>query len=294
MTEGGGWLLNWEPAAKAKLERIPIFVRRFAQQRVEELARARGLTVVTSDLVDEAKKSFLGKKETTGPDQALISRLQEEVAKRGHFETTAFSIDACGSAFGCPRTVIDGQQIYRLFQEELQNADLEKILQEKVRGPILTHHKFRVAVAGCPNACSEPQIKDFAVIGRLRPAPQPDLCTACGTCLKACTERALSLQGTKIAWDCQRCVGCGDCTVACPKGALPGKVSYQILIGGRLGRHPRLAIQLAEVESLEEIRSLLRRSLHLIKTEGEHGARIAAIIDRLGEQEVIHRLYLGG
>ncbi len=49
--------LEWEPAAKERLERVPFFVRPFVRIRAERAARERGLTRVTSALLDELKRA---------------------------------------------------------------------------------------------------------------------------------------------------------------------------------------------------------------------------------------------
>lgn len=46
--------MNWEPAALARLERLPPPVREHARLRIEKLARRRGQTIVTEALVDAA------------------------------------------------------------------------------------------------------------------------------------------------------------------------------------------------------------------------------------------------
>lgn len=50
--------LEWTPEAKAKLKIIPFFVRAQARQRIEQLARAAGLEVVTVELVEQARVEF--------------------------------------------------------------------------------------------------------------------------------------------------------------------------------------------------------------------------------------------
>ncbi|NES87015.1 MAG: hypothetical protein F6K10_40030 [Moorea sp. SIO2B7] len=49
---------RWTPEAKAKLKNIPYFVRTQARQRIEELARAANMDVVTVELVEQARVEF--------------------------------------------------------------------------------------------------------------------------------------------------------------------------------------------------------------------------------------------
>ncbi len=49
--------ITWEPAAEERLKNIPGFVRPMVRKRIEGLAAERGLSSVTTDLMDEAKKN---------------------------------------------------------------------------------------------------------------------------------------------------------------------------------------------------------------------------------------------
>jgi hypothetical protein len=50
--------LQWSPAASERMAKIPSFVRGVVMQRVEDFARARGLSVVTPELLSEIRKSM--------------------------------------------------------------------------------------------------------------------------------------------------------------------------------------------------------------------------------------------
>ncbi|MEQ8755318.1 PCP reductase family protein [Coleofasciculus sp. G1-WW12-02] len=50
--------LDWTPEAKAKLKKIPYFVRTQARQRIEHLAREADLGVVTVEIVEQARVEF--------------------------------------------------------------------------------------------------------------------------------------------------------------------------------------------------------------------------------------------
>lgn len=47
--------MEWEQDAKARLQKAPFFVRFFIKQRAESEAQKRGLTRITSALLDELK-----------------------------------------------------------------------------------------------------------------------------------------------------------------------------------------------------------------------------------------------
>lgn len=47
-----------------------------------------------------------------------------------------------------------------------------------------------------------------------------DWCEACGSCVKACASKALSLKDGKVVIDQQRCIFCGYCGAACPQFAI--------------------------------------------------------------------------
>ena len=49
--------LEWEPAAKERLAKVPFFVRPFVKRRAEQMARWRGDKLVTAALLDELKKA---------------------------------------------------------------------------------------------------------------------------------------------------------------------------------------------------------------------------------------------
>jgi plasmid stabilization system protein ParE len=47
--------LRWTPEAEAKLKNVPFFARSQARQRVEEIARAAEVGVVTPELVEQVR-----------------------------------------------------------------------------------------------------------------------------------------------------------------------------------------------------------------------------------------------
>ncbi|MEI6359929.1 MAG: PCP reductase family protein [Synechococcus sp. ELA619] len=54
----GGWAMNWNADAEAKLKEIPFFVRPAVRRRVESLAADAGLDRVDLQFFEEAKAQF--------------------------------------------------------------------------------------------------------------------------------------------------------------------------------------------------------------------------------------------
>lgn len=48
--------MRWRPDAEQRLKKVPFFIRPFVKRRAEGVARDRGLTEVTSELLDEIKE----------------------------------------------------------------------------------------------------------------------------------------------------------------------------------------------------------------------------------------------
>lgn len=53
--------IQWSDEAKAKIEKVPFFVRGFAKRRVEKAAKSRNCSVITLDLLLEIKNKEMPK-----------------------------------------------------------------------------------------------------------------------------------------------------------------------------------------------------------------------------------------
>ncbi|MBI4401370.1 MAG: PCP reductase family protein [Nitrospirae bacterium] len=51
--------MTWSPDAEKRLENIPDFIRPMARREIERLAKERGATVITGQVMDEAKDKFM-------------------------------------------------------------------------------------------------------------------------------------------------------------------------------------------------------------------------------------------
>ncbi|MGD8389190.1 MAG: 4Fe-4S binding protein [Desulfobacteraceae bacterium] len=54
-----------------------------------------------------------------------------------------------------------------------------------------------------------------------QPVVDPDLCTACGTCVDRCPTQAMAMTDEDLpSSDPDRCIGCGVCATGCPEDAI--------------------------------------------------------------------------
>ena len=52
--------ITWPKEAEARLDNIPSFVRPMAKKEIERIARERGMTTISNDLLEETKSKFIG------------------------------------------------------------------------------------------------------------------------------------------------------------------------------------------------------------------------------------------
>lgn len=185
---------------------------------------------------------------------------------------------ACQAAGpGCPNSLIDAAAWQAEVQRWLESAEVSERLRGRLDGErIMAHDRLRIAIAGCPNACSQPQIADLAVVGRVRPSFDETACSGCGLCEAACPDRAIVVDETPI-WYSGRCQGCYSCGAACDYDAvIVSRPWGQVLMGGKLGRRPQLAREAAEVHDPRELTAMFSRAVERFIDEAPRNMRFAA------------------
>jgi dissimilatory sulfite reductase (desulfoviridin) alpha/beta subunit len=251
--------MKWSDEAEAAVKRVPFFVRKQVRERIEQAVREEGRGAVSLADVTRAKARFL-----SGQAHAI----------------QGYRIETCFGPSGCPHRAAASEALVERIEARLQAAELLAFLKANVAGPLKFHHEFRVAVAECPNACSQPQIRDIGIIGACLPAMAEAACTGCAACVAACAEEAVRLEdgAERPRIDAGRCLACGECARACPTGTIaPGARGFRLQLGGRLGRRPRLALELPGLYAADGVVAVVEAVLDIYKTRSRGGERFARL-----------------
>jgi anaerobic sulfite reductase subunit C len=253
--------VKWTTDAEAEIKRVPFFIRKKVRSRIESNVAAAGKKIVSLADVKAAQTRFM-------------SKMSEDIK--------GYQIDTCFGPGGCPNPANTCDALVKKIDSILENADLLNFLKKQVKGDLKYHHEFRVTLAECPNACSQPQIKDVGIIGAVIPEVTNETCTGCGACVEACIEKSITLDTRKNipVIDHERCLKCGKCIQACPSETIAAKQKgFRIQLGGKLGRHPRLAVELEGIFSENEVIRLVKNCIDYYKKHSAHGERFAEIFD---------------
>lgn len=193
-------------------------------------------------------------------------------------QQSGFQIEHC--RLNCPKSACDWQNLYKLLSEKLSALNLVETLEKKF-GSIHYHHLPKVCLAGCPNGCSQPNIKDFGISGYVNPQITDVPCIGCNACVRSCLETAITLQFNGIVIDVNRCLSCGDCQSVCPSGTLvSGECGWTLRIGGRVGRHPRFAEFIGHVQKDEDVVAWVLEAIARYIQDGFPEERLTNFLER--------------
>ncbi len=158
-----------------------------------------------------------------------------------------------------------------------------------------TPYKVKFGVTGCPNNCGKAREADIGIMGTRVPRWDGTDCIGCDACIKFCAADAIRKEDGQYLRDEEKCINCSACTVRCPKGSWQTvSRGYTVLIGGTLGKRPRLGTPLAAPVATEaEALALVDRALGFYKENGQPRERFGHLIERLGEEFVKHSIISG-
>lgn len=153
------------------------------------------------------------------------------------------------------------------------------------------HHKFKVSFSGCPIDCFRTREMDLGFQAVVEPQLIEELCTGCELCVKACEDQALHMENELPVRNWDRCIGCGDCIKVCPVNAMvTQKSGWLVRVGGKHGKHPLFAYEVANFASAEQVFQIIEKTLEWYQKNGEKRERIGATIGRLGLQKYMEEV----
>jgi anaerobic sulfite reductase subunit C len=275
--------MKWDKAALAEISRVvlPPVMAHLARFDAEKRARMKNMNQVTAEIVRETQAGYA---KLLGREAIDIIRnmadgktvdLPDEF-----FEDTAdelYSIQICPAKFGaCTRQ--KRMLMVRALQAvkaKLKELDITGSMLAKAGVPIMSHHAFRVSIAGCPNCCTSPYFSDFGIICVYRPAVMRTGCVRCGECVRYCSEKAITCDDDGPVIDYNACCLCGGCIDACPQGVLYAETTgYKVVAGGTGSRHPEIAATLSECTDISGMLRILHNCVEQFKAYDPGGPEV--------------------
>ncbi|MBM2824540.1 MAG: hypothetical protein HW402_204 [Dehalococcoidales bacterium] len=145
------------------------------------------------------------------------------------------------------------------------------------------HHKFKISFSGCPIDCARTREMDLGFQGIVEPKLEAELCNACGLCVSTCEEKALTLVNNLPLRDTSKCNYCGDCIKVCPVDAMvAGRKGWLARVGGKHGKHPIYAYEVAQFIGNEEGLALIGKTMEWYQAKATGRERVGATIIRSG------------
>lgn len=190
----------------------------------------------------------------------------------------SYALEHCRK--NCPRAAMNWSEFLPDLEKGLQDLNLNATLEERFH-PFQFHHIPKIGLAGCPNGCCRPQIKDIGITGYVTPQLSESLCSGCQACVSVCLEKAITWEDDTIVIDPQLCASCGECIRSCPtERILPRESGWLLSLGGRLGRHPQLAEVVGRVATGEEAKIWILNILQDYCDQGLMEERLSHYLDR--------------
>jgi dissimilatory sulfite reductase (desulfoviridin) alpha/beta subunit len=202
----------------------------------------------------------------SGVLKKLAAGLEKNGTPIGSERDEIVNIIACPGTLRCKFANIDTVSLAKKIDAKLFGKEM----------PV----KMRIAISGCPNACTSPMLNEIGVIGRVRPVRTPGLCTGCGSCVQYCRENAIRIRNGISVLDDNRCVQCGVCVRSCHYNLLKSAHShFLITVGGRRGRHPKIGRTLLTVESGHQVLFVIEKIIDWVYRRAWSGRLLSEQLD---------------
>jgi anaerobic sulfite reductase subunit C len=203
---------------------------------------------------------------------SMLKKIEKALAKNG--TPVGSERDEIVNIIACPGTE-------RCKYANIETIPLAQKIDEKLFGKEMPV-KIRIAISGCPNACTSPMLNEIGIIGRVMPVRKPGLCTGCGTCTQYCKERAIRIKNGVCVLDPKKCVQCGVCIHSCPFDIIQAEHRhYLVTVGGRRGRHPHVGRELITLEDEDTVIAVVEKIINWVYRRAWSGRLLSDQMDDL-------------
>jgi TusA-related sulfurtransferase/ferredoxin len=121
-------------------------------------------------------------------------------------------------------------------------------------------------------------------MGGVLPGWDKEACVSCQLCVSICPVDAIEEKDSAFVLDEEKCIYCGLCIKNCSTSAWTAKkTGYTLLLGGTLGKKPRLGTRAKElIETKEELLCHIESSFKFYLEHGKKKERFGHTLDRIG------------
>ncbi|BBD08644.1 4Fe-4S dicluster domain-containing protein [Desulfovibrio ferrophilus] len=196
-----------------------------------------------------------------------------------------FHITACFGADACEHRALNAPELPQRIFDALTELGVGETLRQRIGSTLKAHNIIKISISYCPNACARSQIADVGLIGAAAPNFNPECCIACGACSDVCREGAIRLDeaGILTSIDREKCANCGACTKVCLNGCIvDASTGFRLMLGGKLGRHPRFAEELTGLRQPDDIPVLVARCIKNYLKLAQGHERMGDVVNRVG------------
>ncbi|MGR3319254.1 MAG: 4Fe-4S dicluster domain-containing protein [Candidatus Anammoxibacter sp.] len=207
----------------------------------------------------------------------------------------AYKVKICKRENGCRNAVYKGTEIVDDIVSILEEMNYTDFVKGEIQGRVKSHHQFKITISCCPNSCPMPQIADIGIVAAGVVKVSSEQCSQCKSCVATCLEDAIMLDeinGPKIST--VRCVYCTKCANNCPSKTITIKErGFRVMVGGKLGRHARLASELPGVFSKRKALTIVKNSIKYFKENYSRANRFADLFSIYTENEIFQEIARG-